>query len=105
MVPEQRPFERKAEEDDGKVSWCDGVSAGPPPPPPSCGLLLNPLKRRCGLREEAPGRGWEGGAAPQHSACHCVIVQTGRVTDTSRDSVAVVPFAPPHPPPSPHTPL
>lgn len=27
MVHEQRPFERKAEEDDGKVSCCDGSSA------------------------------------------------------------------------------
>lgn len=27
VVHEQRPFERKAEEDDGKVSWCVGDSA------------------------------------------------------------------------------
>lgn len=43
-----------------------------------------------------PGVGG-GGASSKQSACHCVIVGAGRVTDTSRDSVAVVPFVPPSP--------
>lgn len=65
-------------------------------------LLLFPLKQCCCLRERnggGVGWGW-GGATPEQttpwqSACKCVIMETGRVTDTSRDSVAVVPSVPP----------
>lgn len=98
-VHEQRSFERKAEEDDGKVSsWmADWFTLEPP----LSVFFLLPLNQCLGLRE-GDLQGWaqwpqwgvcQGGCvAPEQTtpwgwACECVTMETGRVTDTSRSQL------------------
>lgn len=115
-VHEQRSFERKAEEDDGKVSFWVAASFAhsggllfllhPFPPQPAV-LWLE--RKSVGLREASArvGRVAPVQTTPCAWACECVTMETGRATDTSRSQSlsCLLPPTPHTPSPPPHPPV
>lgn len=105
-VHEQRSFERKAEEDDGKVSFLSAISFQPSllHVAPAFSQMMFQFERKMPTRVGSVGAArylnrWH----PEDRACERVTMETGRMTDTSRIRLlSCLLFPPPTPTPSPH---